>query len=177
MANLCTIEHLRSLNRMRIAHAITTVGVLTAIMAAISTIALVPSWYIARQEYAATKAEITILTEAIEERSGKTGVEALQEGRDLLTVAEGIAARSTRMTEALSAVHITDPGIDIVRVSYEYYPQASTITVSGEATSREVFVSYVDALRKDGRFKNISAPVATMARTGGPFSVTVVGDF
>lgn len=177
MANLCTIEHLRSLNRMRIAHVMTTVGILMAIMAAISTIALVPSWHIARQEYVTAKEEIAILTGAIEERSGKTGVEALREGRDLLNVASGILSRGTRMTDALSVVHTDISGIDIVRISYEYYPQASTITISGEATSRETFVSYVDALRKDARFKNVSAPVATMARTGGPFSVTVVGDF
>jgi hypothetical protein len=163
---------------MRLARTVGVFAVLIVLVCAISALALVPSYIIARQEYQNMRTQITTLNQVLDEGPEQHGALALRDARDRLALAKEVAGRGTRMSEALATILAAPETITLAGFSYTRSTGGKgQFIVSGVTDGRENLAGYVDTLRASTQFESVEVPIATVARTGGAFSVTVRGTF
>lgn len=104
--------------------------------------------------------------------------EAIARTKVLLTELAPLARDTASASAVISAVYNLRPsGITIDRISYR--PGApGTMSITGTTVNRESVSAYREKLARDGRFENVTVPVAALVGTlAGSFTITLSGTF
>lgn len=173
MVNLLPHHTLRSLRHMYYARLTTLAATALSIAVLIGGVLLVPPWILA--ERAADAGER--YAQALEETVGlkeRTGVS--QEVRALAERARAVTDYSAGLSSStlFQALFEKMPStVRVVSIRYRKGEEAFSVSVAGEAQTREALLAYVDALRRDGGFENVTVPVSQLALDANiPFSLT-----
>lgn len=172
MSNVLPEEAKRDAWRTYRARMIIAGSLVALLAAALSLVALLPSYLVLADSGRASNAR------SLQQATDQIERDALAQVRSLLTIIAPVLSASTTPSEVAAAALSYRPAhILIDDVSFRV-GSPGTVVIRGTAQSREAINEYRQALMKDLRFKSVSVPVGDLARAeDGHFSITLTGDF
>lgn len=175
MVNILPKKTQHELSAMYYARLFGTFLILVAVMIGIGAGVLTPAHFLAKEEAEASKRYADALQQTL------TLSDASSSGRMLPVLAEQI-----KVMKAYQRTPVLEPALDriidaipttvsVQKVGFKFSADKDgTLTVAGTAKSRAALVGFVDTLKKDPLFKNVSVPVGDLvAETDLPFTMTL----
>ena len=172
MSNVLPQESQRTIWRNYRARFILMGSLVTLSVAALSSLALLPSYLALHSDQGSSFTSISTATS-----SGQGDREAITSAQSLLvTLSPHISATTTPTAAVQYALALRPKGATVNHIVYSS-GDVGTIMLVGLA-SREVISAYRTALSGDPHFKSASVPIGDLAGAqDGGFSITLSGDF
>lgn len=177
MSNVLPFENVVRLKRVMRAKFVLTGALIIAASAIAGLVALAPSFFVIYFPGAAIEQNAQAGVSGQDAKRREDG-ETTSRIRILLSELSSLTAASTPVSELVESVYQARPaGVTIGGIAYAR-GMPSTITIVGEARSRDDVSAFRNVLAEDKRYEKVSVPVAALVGAlAGNFTITLSGQF
>jgi len=136
---------------------------LIAVVFTVSTASLLPAYFAAHTAYTTSETYTALIEESLARRNARTSADEVRlVNRQLQLFAEDSAR--VRVSGLFQALLIEKPeGVSITRISFTQEKQGDSISLLGEAETRDALVAFRRALESETRFSSVLLPVSDLA--------------
>jgi len=142
----------------------------------IALILLVPSYFLVKVDKNGILQEKLVVEKSINEEGDKDIEKALAELKSDILILNTVDQNPSSLISFI--LEKKSKGVHLNEFAYKYFPEESTLSVSGRADSRKELIAFSKKLELNPQFKEVDLPISNLAKDSNiPFTINITGTF